>query len=188
MNASDIVNAKKNRTLFQAYYRPTIFPGKTTSTINICPISSFSTGTTTYTSSSTLQYNYVCDTPSISYELLNDVNSGKYLCGYPYCSSISIWNTGQTIPVGVCNCKISFLNWKNTNSTIIYSYSTISYSSVQTFSTVTMTGPGPVICPLTDFYQGTNFDNRCNTCNSALYGNACSNCQFWLINILFNNY
>ena len=168
MNASDIVNAKKNQTLFQAYYRPTIFPGKTTSTINICPISSFSTGTTTYTSSSTLQYNYVCDTPSISYELLNDVNSGKYLCGYPYCSSISIWNTGQTIPVGVCNCKISFLNWKN--------YSTISYSSVQTFSTVTMTGPGPVICPLTDFYQGTNFDNRCNTCNSALYGNACNNC------------
>ena len=176
MNASDIVKARQNRTLFQAYYRPTIFPGVTTSTVNICPISSFSTGTTTYTSSSTLQYNYVCDTPSISYELSNDVNSGKYLCGYPYCSSISIWNTGQTIPVGVCNCKVSFLNWKDTNSTIIYSYSTINYSSVQTFSTVTMTGPGPVICPLVDFYQGTNFDNRCNTCNSALYGNACSNC------------
>ena len=177
MNASDIVNAKKNRTQFQAYYRPTIFPGNTTSTINICPISSFSTGTTTYTSSSTLQYNYVCNTPSISYELSNDVNSGKYLCGYPSCSTIIVWNTGQTIPAGVCNCKVSFMTWKNTNSTIIYSYSTINYSSVQTFSTITMTGPGPVICPLVDFYQGTNFDNRCNMCDSALYGNnVCSNC------------
>ena len=173
MNASDIVNAKQNRTLFQAYYRPTIFPGKTTSTINICPISSFSTsgGASTYTSSSTLQYNYICNTPSISYELSNDVNSGKYLCGYPYCSSISIWNTGQTIPVGVCNCKVSFLSWKNTNPTTIYSYSTINYSSVQTFSTIALTGPAPVICPMVDYYQGTNFDNKCTTCNSV-----CSDC------------
>jgi hypothetical protein len=176
MNASDIVKGKQDRTLYQAYYRPTIFPGKTTSTVNICPISSVNGGTTTYASTTSIQYNYVCNQPSISYELSNDVNSGKYLCGYPSCSSISIWNTGQTIPTGVCNCKISFLQWKNTNNTPVFSYKVNNYSSISTFSTTTMTGPGPVICPLVDFYQGTNFDNRCNTCNSALYGNACSNC------------
>ena len=174
MNASDIVKAKQNRTLFQAYYRPTIFPSTTVSTVNICPISSIKDGTPSYVSSTTLHYNYICNPPSISYQLSNAVNSGKYLCGYPSCSSISIWNTGQTIPTGVCDCKVSFLNWKNTTSTTIYSYSTINYSSIQTLSTIALTGPGPVICPLVDFYQGPNIDN---SCNSVLYGNnATNNC------------
>ena len=171
MNASDIVKAKQNRTLFQAYYRPTIFPGKTTSTENICPVSSFNTGTPSYVSSTELQYNYVCNQPSISYELLNDVNSGKYLCGFPYCSTISIWNTGQTIPVGVCNCKISNLSWKNTTSTPVIAYSATSYSTFNSTVTYAITGPSPIICPLVNYYQGTSFDNNCN---SALYGNnAC---------------
>ena len=98
-------------------------------------------------------------------ELLNDINEGKYLCGYPYCSSISIWNTGQTYPVGDCDCKISFVTWKNTNSTPIYNYSTTTFSSVTIVSTNILTGPSPLICAI-DYYQGTNFDNKCgnNTC------------------------
>jgi hypothetical protein len=176
MNASDIVKAKQDRTLYQAYYRPTIFPGKTTSTIQICPISSVDGGTTTYESTTSIQYNYVCYPPSISYELSNAVNSGKYICGCNNDEGISIWNTGQVIPTDTGNCKISFLQWKNTNVTPVYSYKVNNYSSISTFSTTTLTGPGPVICPLVDFYQGTNFDNRCNTCNATLYDTTNGNC------------
>lgn len=168
MNASDIIKNRQNRVLYQAYTRPTIFSTLITSTINYCPISTISTGgafTTSFTSTINTQYGYTCEKPAISYELLNDINQGKYLCGSPYCSSISIWNTGQTIPVGDCDCKISLLTWKNTNSTPIYNYSTATYSSVNVVSTNILMGPGPFICPL-EFYQGTNFDNKCgnNTC------------------------
>ena len=168
MNASDIIKNRQNRVLYQAYTRPTIFSTSITSTINYCPISTISTGgafTTSYTSTLNTQYGYTCEKPAISYEVLNDINEGKYLCGSPYCSSISIWNTGQTFPVGDCNCKISLLTWKNSNSTFIYNYSTATYSSVTVVSTNILTGPTPFICS-TDYYQGTNFDNSCgnNTC------------------------
>ena len=168
MNASDIIKNRQNRVLYQAYTRPTIFSTLITSTINYCPISTVSTGgayVSSFASSINTQYGYTCEKPAISYQLLNDINDGKYLCGYPYCSSISIWNTGQTIPVGDCDCKISLLTWKNTNLTPIYNYSSTTYSSVTVTSTDILTGPTPFICPV-DFYQGTNFDNKCgnNTC------------------------
>ena len=167
MNASDIIKNRQNRVLYQAYTRPTIFSTLITSTINYCPVSTISTGgsfTTSYTSTINTQYGYTCEKPAISYEILNDINEGKYLCGYPYCSSISIWNTGQTYPIGDCDCKISLLTWKNTNSTSISNYSTATYSSVVVTSTNILTGPGPFICS-NNLYQGTNFDNKCaNTC------------------------
>jgi len=167
MNASDIIKNRQNRVLYQAYTRPTIFSTLITSTINYCPVSTISTGgifTTSFTSTINTQYGYTCEKPAISYEMLNDINKGKYLCGYPYCSSIYIWNTGQTYPIGDCDCKISLLTWKNTNSTSIYNYSTATYSSVVVTSTNILTGPKPLICPI-NFYQGTNFDNKCaNTC------------------------
>jgi hypothetical protein len=176
MNASDVIKARRNKVLFQAYYRPTIFPNNTVSTTNFCPFSSIDGGATTYTSSVNTIYKYKCEKPFLTYdntyEMINDVNSGKYGCGYPYCSTLSIWQTGETIPVGTCNCKISNLQWKNTNSTVIYNMSTANYSSVITTSTVIMTGPGPVICPLINYYQGTNFDNQCGDSN-----NCCSNCD-----------
>jgi hypothetical protein len=181
MNASDIIKARQNRTLYQAYYRPTIFSTLITSTINYCPISTISSGgafISSVVSCTNVQYQSKCENPSISYELLNSINNGKYECGYPYCSTLSVWNTGQTIPVGNCDCKISFLTWKNTNPTLFYTYSTINQSSVFTFSTPILTGPQPVICPLGDVNQGTNFQSRCNNCNTSLYGNnaCCSNC------------
>lgn len=179
MNASDIVKAKQNRTLYQAYYRPEILGNGqfTFSTINYCPVSSIAGGTPSFTSSITTFYTYKCNDPAISYELANDIHNGKYICGYPSCSSISIWNTGQTIPTGVCDCKISNMAWKNTNSTLLYTYSTTSYSSIQTFSTSVLTGSGPVICPLVNFYQGTNFDSNCDTCSDILYNDtACDSC------------
>ena len=164
MNASDIIKARQNRILFQAYYRPTIFPDSTTSTISYYPISTISTNTgyvSSFTSTVTTQYNYVCQTPNISYNLMNDINNGKYICGYPYCSTLSIWNTSQIIPVGVCDCKISVLNWKYTNPTTIYNVSTATFSSIVVQSTIAYTGQTPTICPLVNFYQG----NEINDCN-----------------------
>jgi hypothetical protein len=163
MNASDIIKARQNRTLYQAYYRPTIFPSRTTSTITYYPISTISTSSgyiSSFTSSVNTQYQYICQKPDISYEISNSINNGKYLCEYPYCSTLSIWNTGEIIPVGVCDCKISVLNWKNPNPTIIYNVSTATYSSIIVQSTIVQTGQTPVICPLASFYQGNEFDYR----------------------------
>ncbi len=160
MNASDIIKSKQNRTLYQAYYRPTIFPSGTTSTISYYPISTISTGSgyiSSITSTVTTQYNYICQTPNISYEIANSINSGKYECGFPYCSTLSIWNTNEIIPVGVCDCNISVLNWTYSNPTTIYNISTATYSSIVVQSTIVQTGQAPVICPLANFYQGTNF-------------------------------
>ncbi len=163
MNASDIIKARQNRTLYQAYYRPTIFPSGTTSTITYYPISTIDTGEgfiSSITSTVTTQYQYTCQKPNLSYELANNINSGKYLCGFPYCSTLSIWTTNEIIPVGVCDCKISVLNWKNPNPTVIYNVSTATYSSIVVQSTIVQTGQTPVICPLANFYQGNEFDCR----------------------------
>lgn len=188
MNASDIIKAKQSRVLYQAYYRPTIFPGLQgsvstliTSTINYCPISTVSSSgvyISSFVSCVTLNYAYKCEKPNISYELMNDINQGKYLCGFPYCSTIVQWNNQQAFTSGSCNCKISFLTWKNTTTAPVYQYSTATYSSVVITSSIIASGPGPVICPLVDFYQGTSFDNRCSDCNTVLYGNnaCCGNC------------
>ena len=166
MNASDIIKDKQSRVLYQAYNRPTIFSTLITSTINIFPISTISTSgvdiTSSILSSITTRYGYKCENPTISYELLNDINNGKYLCGFPFCSTISEWNTGEIFPVGNCDCKISFLTWKNTSPSLLYTYSTINYSSICTFSTTIFTGPTPIICS-NNIIQGTNFQNRCNS-------------------------
>jgi hypothetical protein len=170
MNASDIIKAKQNRVLYQAYYRPTIFSTLITSTINYCPISTISTGgqiVSSFASSINLEYGSKCEIPAISYELMNNINNGKYLCGFPSCSTISNWNTGNTYPAGNCNCKISFLTWKNTNPTTVYTYSTLNYSSIISTPITIATGPSPIICPFTEYKQGTNFANNCDTCNNT---------------------
>ena len=170
MNASDIVAAKQNRTLFQAYYRPTIFTSSIVYNSTFCPISSIGSDPTSGTYCSSINYLYTCNPTFISYELANDVNSGKYLCGYPSCSSISVWNTGETIPAGVCNCKISYLTWKanqsmGTQSTFAADGSVIS-SSQNSYAVK------PLICTQPEFNQGTNFASRCEVC-SNLEGACC---------------
>lgn len=178
MNASDIIKSKQNRVLFQAYYRPTIFASPITSTINYYPISTISTGGSIFQSRNstvTTQYQYTCEKPIISYELANSIENGKYLCGYPTCSTISVWNTGETIPIGTCDCKISVLSWKNNTTTALQFYSTVNYSSVSTFTTAIPTGSAPLICPFTSFYQGTSFTNQCNACTVL---SNCTDCNF----------
>lgn len=149
MNASDITKSRQNRVLFQAYYRPIVFPSAITSTINYSPISSVSTVSgyvSSFASTINIQYGYIYNKPVSSYELLNEIKDGKYLCGYPYCSTISDWNTGLTTPSGTCDCKISIMTLKNTNLTPIYNYNSTSYSSVTITSTTILTGPRPNIC------------------------------------------
>ncbi len=191
MNASDIIKAKQNRALFQAYYRPTIFPGTTSSgdtpfivsTINYCPYSSISSGgsiLSSFTSSVTTSYLYTCNSPMPSYELANSINSGKYLCGFPTCSSISIWSNNTTVPSGTCGCKISNLQWKNTSQGVFYNYNySTGSTTVSVTSTTVATGPTPLICPQVEFNQGTNFDSKCDVCNTNGIGLnvSCYNCS-----------
>jgi hypothetical protein len=139
MNASDIIKAKQNRTLYKAYYNPTVYNSTITSTIY--PYSSINGGTPSYTSTINTQYTYTCNPTYIDYELAYDIAAGKYECG------------GKSI---------SELAWKNTDPTLIFNYYSTSYSSISTTSTTILTAPGPVICPQVEFYQGTNFANDCN--------------------------
>jgi hypothetical protein len=174
MNASDITKNIRNRTLYQAYYRPTIFPGVTNtgesmfikSTVSYCPVSTVSTGgefVSSFVSSTNLIYTYKCFHPVVDYQLANDINMGKYNVGYPCCSTITNFTAGETAITGTCNCKISYLSWTNNNVILQNNYSTLNYSSVITDSSIVTTGQTPIICPLVEFYQGTNFDNNCLT-------------------------
>lgn len=178
MNASDIIKAKQSKVLYQAYYNPTLFPYDSKTIINTVPISTISTSggyNSSIFSCSTSNFLYRCNPTTPSYELADSVNDGKYICGYPYCEAITKWNTGEIITTANCNCKISHLNWKNNILTPIKFYSTTTYSSISTFTSNILSGPTPIICPLINFYQGTNFDNICNTCNTNNGSNNCCN-------------
>jgi hypothetical protein len=154
MNASDIVKAKQNQTLYKAYYQPTVFQSTIYSTINL--VSSNGSGSE-YTSCINTAYTYLCNPTFISYELANDVNKGSFICG------------GKTP---------SKLTWKNNISTLLYTTSTVISSTVPstfiTGSTFVMGGANPIICPDPIFVQGTNFQNTCDVCNNWGAGaNAC---------------
>lgn len=171
MNASDIIKAKQNQTLYKSYYQPTVFQSTIYSTLTIGSSILNKTGPSissiNYYSCNNIVNTYVCNPTFISYQFANDVKQGEYSCG-------------GKVP--------SQLQWKNVNSTLVYAYSTVisSFSTpsnpiISTFrlsSTIVMTGPQPIICPLIDFYQGTNFDNRCNICNNftGISNACCNNC------------
>ena len=170
MNASDIVKAKQNKTLYKAYYRPTVFQSSIFSTLYIVSSSSGAGGSvssisTSYTSCLTQVNKYVCNPTFISYQFAKDVNDGSYECGLK---------------------SISKLQWKPIEE-IRYLYSTqystsISSMVVSSFyitSTIAKVAPQPLICPLVNLYQGTSYLNRCNTCNAFLAndGYCCNQCM-----------
>jgi hypothetical protein len=147
MNASDIVKNKQNKVLYQAYYRPTVFQSTVVSTVSL-----ISTATTIGNSSKSTvitAYNYVCQPTFLSYELLNEVKNGKEAC------------------TNGCATQVT---WSNLTSTTNLMYSTI-YSTLSTPCTIIVTSTivqgnkGPVICPLINFYQGTNADSSYPTWN-----------------------
>ncbi len=172
MNASDIVKAKQNRTLFQAYYHPVATSSTISTTIYTSTIVSSSVGFPTQTNvCSTILYNNLCMPSFISYQMANDINDGRYLCNtYTLAQQVggNAINTASTV---TSQCKISDLQWKNVNSTLTYTYAPLygspPQSTISTFRTVPyyiQTGPLPVICPLVEFYQGTNFASKCSVC------------------------
>ena len=147
MNASDIVKNRQNKVLYNAYYQPTVFQSSVVSTLS--PISSYVVGFIRYRSTVNTVYNYLCQPTFLSYELLNEVKNGKEAC------------------TGECATQ---LTWTNLTSTTQYMYST-NYSTLSTplsisvTSTIVQRSTGPVICPLINFYQGTNADSSYPTWN-----------------------
>ena len=147
MNASDIVKNRQNKVLYNAYYQPTVFQSTVVSTLS--PISTYTGGITSYRSTVITAYNYSCQPTFLSYELLNEVKSGKEEC------------------TGTCASQVT---WSNLTSTTKYMYAT-NYSTLSTplqinvTSTIVQGSTGPVICPLINFYQGTNADSSYPTWN-----------------------
>jgi hypothetical protein len=119
MNASDIIKKKQNTCLYRAYYNPVVYQSTVFSTLN--PFSTISSGTASYTSTVAQVNNYVCPPHILSYNLINNIMYGKFSSG---------------------DKSLSELEWKNTNSTVQYYYST----NIVTSSYV-LSGPEPVICP-----------------------------------------
>uniref|UniRef100_A0A6C0KUC6 Uncharacterized protein n=1 Tax=viral metagenome TaxID=1070528 RepID=A0A6C0KUC6_9ZZZZ len=138
MNASDIVNAKQNKTLFGAYRSSFLTASTVLSSIN--PMSSINGrgGITSYYSTLRTVNTSNCFSTFQTYELERDLQAGQSLCGV---------------------CIPSQLQWKYLTSTTMTFYST-TYSSLSTPSTFTsttttiLTAPPVVICPLISFYQG----------------------------------
>lgn len=147
MNASDIVKNRQNKVLYKAYYQPTVFQSTVVSTLS--PISSYTGGYSSYSSTVITAYNYSCQPTVLSYEMLNEVKNGKEAC------------------TGTC---ASQLTWTNLTSTTQYMYTT-NYSTLSTPLSINVTSTsvqgskGPVICPLINFYQGTNADSSYPTWN-----------------------
>jgi hypothetical protein len=149
MNASDIVKNRQNKVLYKAYYQPTVF--QSTVAITSSLIISYTTNPNPplYHTDVITAYNYSCQPTFLSYELLNEVKNGKEAC------------------TNACATQVT---WSNLTSTTKYMYSTI-YSTLSTpctiivTSTVVQGNKGPVICPLINFYQGTNADSSYPTWN-----------------------
>ena len=170
MNASDIVKAKQNRTLFQAYYHPMITPSTTTTTIVVSTFISLDVDLIMQSNvCSTVIYNNLCMPTFISYQLANDVNQGKYLCNtYTLAQQVG-GNAINTTSTAQTQCKISNLQWETTLSTVTTAYNTVGGITYSTSSATSLQSPVstfilPVICPLVSFYQGTNFASKCSAC------------------------
>ena len=149
MNASDIVKNKQNKVLYKAYYQPTVFQSTVVTISSL--IKSDTTNDDMYRSTVITAYNYSCQPTFLSYELLNEVKNGKEEC------------------TGTCASQLS---WTNLTSTTQYMYAT-NYSTLSTPLTIDVTSTsvqgskGPVICPLINFYQGTNADSSYPTWNES---------------------
>ena len=146
MNASDIVNARKNKVLYNAYYHPTVFASSIFSSVKVLSsiVDSSYALSTSYSSSISTCNTYVCNPAFISYEMAQNVANGQYACGTK---------------------KPSELKWVNNTSTMIYAYdtnlgpgpvATNVVTDIFTQSTLVSMGPMPLTCPDT-FRQG----NKC---------------------------
>jgi hypothetical protein len=163
MNASDIVKAKQNKALYNAYYKPTVFQSTVYSTISIyssvtSPITLLPVNS--YVSCVAKAYTYVDNPTFTSYESMNAIKEGAIDCG--------------AIPSSV-------VSFKNTEQRLIYSFSTI-YSTIAgpiapvpgsfyiTSTTVSAPPSLPMVQSLLNYHQGTSCSalNPCPQCLAKL--------------------
>ena len=162
MNASDIVNAKQNKVLYNAYYQPRISFSSITSTIR--PYSSIVTtissgqlfASTSYISCNNTTYNTVCTPTFTGYDTLNQIKTGAYECGTMSRNSMQL--AGVPTPIYTFSTVYSTLNGGTTPQP---------YSFIIASTTVSVP-TGPLIVPQVSFYQG------CGQCSAAP---GCRNCQ-----------
>lgn len=173
MNASDLIKAQQNKTLFKAYYQPTVFQSTTFSTVTTLSsiIRLVSSGvpitSTSYVSCTQTAYETMCEPTFMSYASRYSIGNGASTC------------MGR---------RPKETTWKANQSTTVYSYrtiystlvapSTLAPSTIRVASTVVLTAPTPKICPLTQVQQGTSFASQCPSCSHVLGspGACCEQC------------
>jgi len=150
MNASDIVKAKQNKTVYSAYYKPNVYQSTIYSTLTA--YSSIVSGTPSFTSCSTTVYTYIDNPTFINYETLNEIKHGAEACGAAPSSQLQF--TGISTTIYAYKPMYSTINRIST----IQSYTiTSSIASIPT---------GPVI-PSVQYKQG------CTQCATT---SPCTNC------------
>jgi len=154
MNASDIVKAKQGGMIYSAYYKPTIFQSTMFSTVNtLSSILNYTSPSVIASTNSYVSTFQTCNTYAsssyISYELLNQVETGKYTCGTKNVSK-ELWS--RTIPTSI----LAYSTIYGSTVTLTTPYP----SDIRITSTVIVTGSTPVIVPLIELYNGTSY-NAC---------------------------
>ena len=139
MNASDIVKTKQNKAVALSYQQS--FTLSSTVQTTIYQVSSIAGGTPRYGSTLNTVYDKTCMPTFTTYETRNKV---------------------QESPCTACN--LSSMDWKNTNSTLMYAYQSVygtlsTTSTVLTTSTIVQTAPQPFVCDGVSYRQGTHFCN-----------------------------
>lgn len=174
MNASDLVKARQNKTLYRAYYQPTVFQSTTFSTLTTVSsiIRTISSGvpiiSSSYTSCTQTVYDTLCEPTFLSYASRYAISDGASTC------------MGR---------RPKETTWKANQPTTLYSYSTIystlvapstlAPSTVRITSTIVLAGPAPKICPLIQLQQGTSFASQCPSCShvQGSPGACCEQCS-----------
>ena len=162
MNASDIVKAKQNKTLYSAYYQPTVYSSTLYSTLAIySSIGSTITESelvinTSYISCINTVYNYVDNPTFISYESLNQIKAGALECGAISGSEFQL-DRVPYVPVYTYNTIYSTFTIQNL----------ILPSSVTIASSLISATPSPYIQSFIHAKQGQSNCNGCNQCHNC---------------------
>jgi hypothetical protein len=160
MNASDIVKAKQNKVLYNAYYTPMISSSTIYSTLSVysTTLNGSLQPVISYTSCTTTAYTTRMGcTPNVtSYETLNQIKGGAYECGALTVSQMQIGGIPNTA-IYAYSTVISTMTTQGLN---------VPSSFVVTSTTVTAP-PTPLITPFVIYRQG------CADCNNR---NSCVNC------------
>jgi len=159
MNASDIIKAKQNKTLYKAYYTPTVYSSTIYSTLTaFSSITDVGGSVVSYTSCINTAYKTVCNPTFTSYETLHQIKDGAYDCGAA--SGTSLQFIG--VPTTIYASKTNYITYTTAGGIV-------QPGSFDVTSTIASIPTGPVITPFITYQQGCA---RCNTsgCTNCLIG------------------